>query len=341
MFVIRPIESKDLPALLKIAEESGHGFTSLPVNKDLLAKKISRTEQAVAHVPNGKLEDHSYLFVMEELATGEIMGTSGVEAAVGLDDPFYHYRLSKVVHSSRELDVYNTVELLTLCNDFTGVSELCTLFLREPYRQGLNGRTLSKFRFLFMAQHRKRFAKTVIAEMRGVSDDKGHSPFWQWLQDSFFSLDFPTVDYLTGIGQKAFIAELMPQYPVYVSLLPKAAQDVIGQVHKNTLPALKMLQSEGFVSRGYVDIFDGGPTVEAELNHIRTIRNSDLVQVEISDSICGKDNIAVCNLSVANFRATLVQSELNQFENKIQIDQKTADALLVENGDTIRAVNLT
>ncbi|MFN3589050.1 MAG: arginine N-succinyltransferase, partial [Spirosomataceae bacterium] len=50
--------------------------------------------------------------------------------------------------------------------------------------------------------------------------------------------DFPTADYLTGIGQKVFIAELMPKYPIYVSLLSKEAQAVIGKVHEKTRPAL-------------------------------------------------------------------------------------------------------
>jgi arginine N-succinyltransferase len=277
---------------------------------------------------------------MEDLATGQIMGTSGIESAVGLDDAFYHYRLSKVVHNSRELNVYNTVDLLTLCNDYTGVSELCTLFLREPYRSGLTGRTLSKFRFLFLAQHKKRFAQTVIAEMRGVSDENGNSPFWRWLEDHFFSMDFPTADYLTGIGQKVFIAELMPKYPVYVNLLSKDAQEVIGKVHHQTKPALKLLKSEGFTCKGYVDIFDAGPTVEAELSNIRTVRCSDTYDVVISDDIQGDQNIILCNLSVENFRATLIQSELNKDEHQVKINAATAEALMVANGDAVRAAQL-
>ena len=258
MFVIRPIEQKDYSELLKIAHESGHGFTSLPVNEELIANKIKRAEASFASPEPTEPSEQGYLFVMEDCETGAIMGTSGIESAVGLDDAFYHYHLSKVVHNSRELNIYNTADVLTLCNDYTGASELCTLFLREPFRKGINGRVLSKFRFLFLAQNRNRFAETVIAEMRGVSDSDGESPFWQWLEEHFFSMDFPTADYLTGIGQKVFIAELMPKYPVYVSLLSKAAQEVIGKVHDKTEPALRLLKSEGFSWKRYVDIFDAG-----------------------------------------------------------------------------------
>ncbi|MDQ7049279.1 MAG: arginine N-succinyltransferase [Enterobacterales bacterium] len=48
--------------------------------------------------------------------------------------------------------------------------------------------------------------------------------FWAWLEENFFSIDFPTADYLTGTGNKVFIAELMPKHPIYVSLLSNEAQ---------------------------------------------------------------------------------------------------------------------
>lgn len=210
----------------------------------------------------------------EDLETGEMVGTCAIDAAVGLSQPFYNYHIGKVVHSSPKLGIYNVVETLTLSNDYTGNSELCTLFLRECAREGLNGRLLSKHRFLFMAEHPELFDETVFAEMRGVSDANGHSPFYEWLQTHFFSMDFPTVDYLTGIGKKRFIAELMPKYPIYVNLLSKEARAVIGQTHEKTRPAIKMLQDEGFVNRGYVDIFDAGPTVECDVKNIRSVRRS-------------------------------------------------------------------
>jgi arginine N-succinyltransferase len=172
MIIIRPIQTSDYDSLHRIAIESGHGFTSLPVNEGLLKKRIAHSEDSfnkdVSHPGN-----EGYLFVMEDTDTGEVVGTSGIEAAVGLDDAFYHYHLGKVVHNSRELGIYNTVETLSLCNDYTGASEICTLFLGENHRKNSNGRFLSRCRFLFMAEHNERFAETVIAEMRGISDEEG------------------------------------------------------------------------------------------------------------------------------------------------------------------------
>ncbi len=336
MKVIRPIRQDDYSSLHDIAVESGIGFTSLPVNEPLLKRKISSAEASFsADVDEpGK---QSYLFVMEDTETDQVVGTSGIEATVGLDDAFYHYHLGTVVHASRELKVHNTVDILTLCNDYTGVSEICTLFLRESARQGCTGRLLSKFRFLFMVEHKHRFSNTIIAEMRGVSDENDASPFWQWLDEHFFSMDFPTADYLTGIGNKEFIAGLMPKYPIYVNLLSKEAQAVIGQVHEKTKPALQLLEQEGFSCRGYVDIFDGGPTVEANLHHLRTAVNCNKLKVKITDNHVVNENLHfVINTSVKEFRGIATELTVDNNEQVACISAQAAEALNVVEGEYIR-----
>lgn len=341
MMIIRPIESGDYPVLYEIARESGIGFTSLPVNEDILRNKIEHSQDSFSRkVSAPGTED--YLFVMEDSQTGEVVGTSGIEAAVGLDDTFYCYHLGKVIHASRELNVRNEVGTLTLCNDYTGASEICTLFLRENARSGCNGRFLSKFRFLFIEEHRHRFADTVIAEMRGVSDEQGRSPFWAWLEEHFFSMDFPTADYLTGIGNKVFIAELMPKYPIYVNLLSKEAQAVIGQVHEKTLPALKLLLDEGFSKGGYVDIFDGGPTVEAHVDYIRTAQLSRKLPVEIDHTgdlevhPDEKPGWFIINTRVEGFRSVTGNIAIDEQRQIAKLSKQTADALQVSNGEHIR-----
>jgi len=338
MMVIRPIRKNDFAELVKIADESGHGFTSLPNNEELLANKIARSEASFKKTVDCP-QDEGYLFVLENTETGEVVGTSAIEAAVGLDDAFYHYHLSKVIHSSRTLNVYNPVEILTLCNDYTGATELCTLFLREKARKNGNGKLLSKVRFMFIKEHEDRFSDTLLAEMRGVSDENGKSPFWKWLEEHFFSMDFPTADYLTGIGQKVFIAELMPKYPIYVNLLSKEAQAVVGQVHEKTKPAIQLLKNEGFTFNGYVDIFDAGPTVEAKLNNVRTVRSSSHKKVIIGDN-AGGQQIIIANTELDNFRATLVDLAFDKDGDDIVITAKMAEALQINEGDIIRIATL-
>ncbi|WP_319782265.1 arginine N-succinyltransferase [Oceanisphaera sp. IT1-181] len=344
MLVIRPIAQKDFPTLKQFAIESGHGFTSLPVNDELLQRKIDNSLAAFANRGTAKAEG-LYFFVAEDGETGEVLGTCAIDAAVGLSAPFYNYLLGKQVHSSAKLGIYNVVETLTLTNDYTGVSELCTLFLRESARVGLNGRLLSKSRFLFLAEFSELFDHRILAEMRGVSDEQGHSPFWHWLQEHFFTMDFPTVDYLTGIGQKGFIADLMPKFPIYVNLLSKAARDVIGITHNNTRPALHLLEEEGFTWRGYVDIFDAGPSVECELSQIRSVRNSRQCTVKIGEVSQGNRHL-ISNTHFADFRALITEVALASTEDNEQglpvvtLTEKVAHLLKVTDGDKVRLVEL-
>ncbi len=335
MLVVRPIAISDYEALHTCAVESGHGFTSLPVNEELLTNRIKHSEYSFAKPDVTSPTDEGYLMVGFDSETGEVAGTTGIEAAVGWDVPFYSYHISTIVHSSPKLNVNNVVKLLTFGNNYTGCSEICTLFLRPQYRQGLNGRLMSKCRFLMLAEHPHRFSKTIFAEMRGVSDEEGKSPFWEWLQEHFFSIDFTMADYLTGIGKKGFIADLMPKLPIYINLLSKEAQAVIGQVHEKTRPALKLLEREGFTCRNYVDIFDAGPSVECDINNINSVRDSIRVKVKVAEHSSSQDFL-MCNTSFENFRATATKAAFNRENGTAIISPKVAKALLVESGDYIR-----
>ncbi|WP_261883170.1 arginine N-succinyltransferase [Vibrio pelagius] len=335
MLVVRPIKLSDYDALHTCAVESGHGFTSLPVNEELLTNRITHSEYSFAKENVTEPGDEGYLMVGFDVETGEVAGTTGIEASIGWDVPFYSYHISKVVHSSQRLKVNNVVKLLTFGNNYTGCSEICTLFLRPDYRKGLNGRLMSKCRFLLMAEHPERFSKTIFAEMRGVSDDEGNSPFWKWLQEHFFSIDFTLADYLTGIGKKGFIADLMPKLPIYINLLSQEAQDVIGQVHEKTRPALKLLEREGFTNRGYVDIFDAGPTVECDLRNIESVRHSIRALVEISEHASSQDYL-IGNTSFENFRAVAAKGAYDQASGKVILAPKVAEALEVKEGDFVR-----
>lgn len=344
MMIIRPIVETDLNSLKRMAENAGVGFTSLPANLDLLIARIADAQAAFSSDQDSE-ENQSYLFVLEDTINGEIAGVCGIESALGLQTPWYNYHLGTLVHASPTLGVYEKSNTLTLSNDHTGCSELCTLFLDKDYRHSKNGSLLSKCRFMFMANAPARFNERVIAEMRGVSDAEGNSPFWDGLGSHFFAMPFAKADYLSGLGNKAFIAELMPKLPIYINLLNNDARAVIGKVHDNTLPALRMLEGEGFENLGYVDIFDGGPTIEANIRHIRAISNSVLLPVEIADT--QPDETAypclVSNQGIEDYRCTLMTLSLPRAhqDGVIKLDQATADALQVNAGDKVRVVALS
>ncbi len=356
MLIIRPIKHSDLDALLLCAKESGHGFTSLPVDRDLLNEKINHSIASfAANAKSPGLE--SYLMVAEDTKTGEVVGTTGIEAAIGLETPFYTYHLSKIIHHSKHLNVQNTLDLLTLGNNYTGASEICTLYLKPAYRKGGNGKLLSKVRFLVLAEFPEKFSELIFAEMRGVSDEKGDSPFWGWLKEHFFSIEFKEADYLAGIGQKEFIAELMPKLPIYANLLSNEARAVIGQVHHQTRPALRLLEQEGFRCRGYVDIFDAGPTLECQRQHIDSVRRSRRAKVKLFaqsydikaylDKNYSKDQIQekygtylIANTTFSTFRATSAVLFFDEDTNQVNLTQEIADALQIKDKDSVRLVLL-
>jgi len=335
MMVIRPVEMDDLDNIVALAGKTGTGLTTLPHSRVHLKEKIDNSLKAFDKT-EGEPLDECYLFVLEETQTGEVVGTSGIVAAVGTTQPFYTYKMNTEVHYSKSMDIYRKLNFLTLTNDFTGASEICTLFLSPDFRGGGNGILLSKSRFLFMAQFPKRFGDPVVAEMRGVSDASGHSPFWECVGRHFFGVDFDVADKENGEGNNQFIAELMPHHPVYVPMLSQAAQAVLGEVHPQTKPAVQMLLAEGFRKTGYVDIFDGGPTIESPVSEVRTVKESFELEITIGEVASrGVTNAMVSNTRLKSFRACL--AKLSPPEgNIITISQELADALLIENGDIIR-----
>lgn len=194
MMVIRPVAHGDLAGLMQLAGKTGGGLTSLPADEKTLSARIERALQTwQGTLPKS---EQGYVFVLEETDTGTVAGICAIEVAVGLNDPWYNYRVGTMVHASKELNVYNALPTLFLCNDHTGASELCTLFLDPDWRKEGNGYLLSKSRFMFMAAFRDRFNEKVVAEMRGVIDETGYSPFWESLGERFFSMEFSRADYL-------------------------------------------------------------------------------------------------------------------------------------------------
>jgi arginine N-succinyltransferase len=274
-----------------------------------------------------------------------VVGISAILGAVGLNEPWYNYHVGTQVHASRELDVYTAAPTLFLTNDHTGHSELSSLFVDVRHRRARNGPLIAKARLLFIAEFAQAFAPKVIAEMRGRLDANGRSPFWEGLGRHFFAIEFSRADYLTGIGQKAFVAELMPRHPVYTTLLPPEARSVIGQVHADTEAARGMLESEGFRYEGYVDIFDAGPTLECFRDDIHAVRQSQVLPVAIGEENPVPDSLTdevvwlIATRSFENFRAILAPAPVRIA--RFPLLPHAAKALGVGTGDTVRAVPLS
>ena len=343
MYVVRPIARDDLPAVLALSERTGTGLTTLPADRNRLAQRIERSVASFAG--NAPRQDECYMFVLVDSATGRIAGISAIEAAIGLAEPWYNFRVHTLVHASRALNVYTAVPTLFLANDHTGHTELASLFVDEQYRHGKSGPLIAKSRLLFIAEFAERFSPKVIAELRGPLTPDGRSPFWEGLGRHFFAMEYSTADYLTGLGQKSFIAELMPRHPVYVNLLAPDARDAIGAVHDDTQPARAMLEQEGFRYEGYVDIFDAGPTLECFRDNIHASRQSQLLPVQLGEEDPVPDSLSVQvpwlvgNRKFADWRAILATAPPRV--DRLPLMPYAAEALGVREGDIVRAVPLS
>lgn len=337
MILFRRARLDDADTILRLALESGTGITTLPKTKKTLLQRLEiSTESFNKHVT--KPENEYYLFVLEDTETARVVGTSALEAALGADAPFYSYKVSNRTRFCTQLNIRSDYEVLSLVNDHQGKSEICTLYLDPNYRRNGNGLLLSRARFLFIAQNPQRFSETMIADMRGISDEQGNSPFWDHVCSHFFHMSFADADKLT-LANKQFIADLMPRNPIYVKLLNPKAQAVIGKPHQTTIPAMNILFDEGFRYQNYVDIFDAGPTLESPIDQIRSIKYSHLLHIKsISDAVSSPSFLIANNQP--DFKATLGGVIFNLQNETCIISREVANLLHLTKGDPVRIVPL-
>jgi arginine N-succinyltransferase len=132
----------------------------------------------------------------------------------------------------------------------------------------------------------------------------------------------------------------MPKHPIYTAMLPESARAVIGVPHPTGRAAMRMLENEGFEWEKYLDIFDGGPTMTAKTDAIKSIREAeDSRVVAVTDRIgdhVGGDKVLASHGHLGSFRAAFAWIERR--EDGIAIDPAGATLLGVEEGDTVTHV---
>lgn len=270
-YLLRPAALADLPGLERLARASAIGISSLVPDRALLRDKLERSLRSFAADDDVSGEEH-YLFVLEDRAQGgALVGTSGIAASAGFHDRFYSYRNEYVVQVSPELEARNRIHTLHLCHDLTGVTLLTGFHIDPAHAGGLAPQLLSRGRLFFIAQFPERFADRIASEHPGLADDNGRCPFWDAVGRRFFHMDYPAAEQLASGPRRTLVAELLPQSPIYVPLLPEEAQWALGQLHPVGELPFQMLQDEGFDADTYLNLFDGGPTMEGRLPLLRSV----------------------------------------------------------------------
>jgi len=332
-YVMRPSRRDDLDALIDLAELSGPGFTSLPVDQARLSERLENSLKAFS----GALPEPQYgkyLMMMEHVPSGEIAGCSAVKVGTGINEPFFNYRIITVAQASQAADKRYDMDILVLTNEFVGYTEVGTLFVKEKHRGNGIGRLAAQARYLLMATDETKFGENVLAELRGVVDENGQTPFWDCLGKHFFKMEFREADHLSAVSDNQFILDLMPKYPIYIDLLPPEASEVIGRCHADGVGAMKLLEWEGFRFERTVDIFDGGPMLATRRKNIRTIQESRIVNVAEGTGEIPVTGL-ISNNRIEDYRCMQLEG-FWQDEDAIVLSTEQIEALRLSVGDVAR-----
>jgi arginine N-succinyltransferase len=331
MLVVRPAGPADYEVLMELAVLSGRGFTSLPEDEPTLRERLALSELSFG----GKVAapEAWYSLMLEDLESGEVIGVASVKAGVGLKRPFFSFRVVTLAQSSPTLGMRFDHQALVLVNECAGWTEVGSLFLRPERRHGGAGKLLAQSRYMLIGIEPEKFAEMVLAELRGWFDEDGACPFWDSVAYRFFHLPFDEADLMSASTDGQFILDLAPRHPIYVELLPDAAREAIGKVHREGEGARVMLEREGFRYSGLVDLFDAGPTMTCVRNDIHTVRDARRLRLKIGGDV-GEEAGLVSTDDIGRFRAVRVPVRVDG-ETAV-ISPEAAEALRLRGGDVVR-----
>ena len=343
MFAVRPVALTDVAALEILASVATPGVHTLPKSRQAIERAVERSLASFAAQVDLPSEE-SYMFVLEASDNPALLGTAAIAATAGSNGTFFAFRNGVIQQVSRDLNISHSVHALTLCSDLTGYSQLSSFYMPDWRAAGIEALLLSRTRLMFAAGAPHRFSDRFFASLAGVTDANARSPFWEALGRKFFQMDFFEAERLIeGARNRSLIVELMPHYPVYVPLLPGDAQAAMGQVHVEGELPFRILSSEGFETDDFIDIFDGGPILQAHKHALRAFSSSLTRQVTAATG-AGNDAESVTYLVATarteNFRATVIESNSLELRDDLPLSPQAMRVLDVAAGDSVHCVRL-
>ena len=278
MFVVRPAEDEDLPALLDAARHLDS--VNLPNDEARLSASIARSRASFAgNIPP---EARELLFVLvAEGPSRQVIGSSMIFAQHGsLRAPHIFFDVIDEERYSETLNRHFHHKVLRLGSNYKGLTEIGGLVLLPRYRGHPEqlGKTLLLVRFIYIALHRNLFCDEMVSELMPPLEPDGTSLLWEALGRKFTGLSYQEADRLSR-ENKEFIRALFPQDPIYASLLPAEVQALIGQVGPHTKGVEKMLVRAGFEYAHRIDPFDGGPHFQARTSEVLPVKATGVARV--------------------------------------------------------------
>ncbi|GED22250.1 arginine N-succinyltransferase [Halomonas halmophila] len=340
MLVVRPARPADLPALERLAGSATPRLTNLPAHRDRLEERIARSQRAFDAEVEFPGDEH-YTFVLEDLERGEAVGTATIRAQAGAQEAYYTYRQETLIHASQQLDVRREVPTLSLSHEVSEASLLCAYSLDPHYRGTSAESLLRRARLMFIAQYPERFAEVLAMAFPGYLDSEQQSPFWNSVGRHFFVRDFQEINYIAGVRSKSFIAEVMPQFPLYLALLSPQARAAVGREHPAYESAVGEMLAEGFLRSRHVDIFDAGPVVKGERSRLESFRQAAWhpVRVRPAHSLPDAEPAMVANQRLGDFRCVVARYALSP-TGQLMLSPEHAELLGVEEGRAVLAAPL-
>jgi len=288
---LEPTKPSDVDMLLDMVTRSSGGISSLQPRREFLLDYIQTSVDSFAGTKPIE-KPHKYLLGMYQ---GELLiGCAAVKTQIGVESPFINFDII-----GEGLDQY-----LVASSRFTGATEVGSLFLHPDFRAYGLGKYLSKARYLLMATEPWRFGDTVIAELRGICGRKG-SPLYDYLYKDKLEKSFLEADTEYFDRNPEALGDIVPIGKIDLSGFPMNVRATIAQPHPSGNAAMRMLQTEGFIFSGTIDLFDAGPIVYAYRDTIRTIMNRSVGTAVSVSSISGDQPHLVSAGEVSDFRAVL------------------------------------
>ncbi|MEP3891751.1 MAG: arginine N-succinyltransferase [Hellea sp.] len=321
-YLFRPIRSEDAASLLDLVQQSSGGLSSLQPRLAFLKDYISTSEASFSGQKD--LEDpHKYLLGLFDLKADRLIGCAAVKTQIGKDCPFINF----------DIKGDGPDQCLQASSRFTGATEVGSLFLHHDYRADGLGRYLAKVRYLLMASEPWRFGDSVIAELRGICGAEG-SPLYDHLFKDKLESSFLEADAEYYDRNPDALGDIVPIGCIATSDMPLAVKASLGQPHPSGIGAMRLLQREGFIFSGTVDLFDAGPIMSVHRDTIRTLMNAKTAAVSTSKSQALGAPTLIASGKVKDFRAVLTPAALG--DDNVGILPEALRALGAESGGTVR-----
>lgn len=283
VFRIRQSSREDVDQILAVAEHLD--TVNLPADRRHIERILELSEHSfAATVP---VAEREYLFVLEDLGQGRVIGTSMIHAQHGTKRaPHIFFRVENDERYSYTLDRYFVHRTLRIGYNYTGPTEIGGLILLPEYRGNPEslGKLLSYVRFVFIRMHRELFRDRVLSELLPPLEPDGTSKLWEHLGRHFTGLSYQEADLLSK-DNKEFINALFPDDPIHTELLPADVREIIGQVGPETRGVEKILRRIGFEYSDQIDPFDGGPHFTAATDDITLVRDATTTALLATDDV--------------------------------------------------------